>query len=216
MYQKYAVELQFREKVYGGLPKHPDLLDEHGRRLAGADDEFLAKLKEEVAADEELTEVQLKELAEKSWTGFKSDAKGLYMSDYQIKAMLKMANDTLKLKGYTASKKQTMQHGLFVKPAKLHFIPSDTAVGRVTKPDGFDERAGTVRDVRTGQSRSIIRRADYVERATLLFEVWVVDNKAWPEAELRSAFELGQEIGLGSMRSYETGKFDLLKFEKIK
>lgn len=210
MYEKYEVEIQFRGKVYGGLPKHPDLLDDHGRRIAGEDDAFLNKLKEEVSDGEELTGEQLKELAEKSWTGFKSDADGLYMSDYQIKAMLKMANDTLKLKGYTASKKQTIQHGLFVRPPQIHFVP------KVVGPDGFDEVAGTVRDVRTGQSRSILRRADYVERANLYFHIWVVDNKAWTEDQLRSCFELGQEIGLGSMRSYEHGKFDLLKFEKMK
>lgn len=224
MYVKYAVELQFREKVYGGLPKHPDLLEEHIERIAGKDDEFLAKVKEEVQSGDDPTDEQLKELAQKSWTGFKSNEDGLYLSDYQIKAMLKMANDTLKLKGYTASKKQTIQHGLFIKPVRIHFIAVVPPDGvhpsipdrRLMEPDGFDEKAGTVRDVRTGQSRSILRRADYVSEARLKFEVWVVDNRAWPEEELRSCFELGQEIGLGSMRSYENGKFDLLKFEKIK
>ena len=120
-YVKYGIVIKFREKVFGGLPKHPDLLAEHIERIAGQDDAFVERVKAEVSNGEELSPEQLDQLKEKSWTTFRTDEVGVHMNDYQIKAMLKMANDTLKLKGYTASKKQTIQHGLWIKPPHLHF-----------------------------------------------------------------------------------------------
>lgn len=206
IYHKYRVKIQFREKLLGGIPKSEKLIEGWLQTLRS--DKFNERGEEATLGDEVATtiydEIEV-EKEEKAWTGFKRDDKGLYIEARQIEAMLKECATTLgltvKIKGF----RQHLQHGTFVQPPRLH-------LGK-TEPDGYEELVGHVSGPRG--KRAILKRHDYVERPTLEFEVWSVDNGKMKEEHLRKLFALGQENGLGCSRSQGYGKFDVLELKPI-
>lgn len=214
-YQKYAVKLQFKGRLIGGIPKNPKVID------AWID----AKVKKENKAElkEETREaIDANAEVEKGWVGFKKDKKGHYIETRQVKAMMKETADTLQLfrgKGSIA-KKQTMQHGTFVKSGSDEKIYLLDAKGKPKKkPDGQQERCVHVETFRG--KRTALKREDYVLDATLKFEIWVVipktrDDPTIPQSDFEDMFGLGEESGLGASRSQEFGKFELKSLKPIK
>lgn len=192
MYKKFEVTITFRDKVYGGLPRNKEILQN-----------FIEAKKPELNVEEEAKTLDIVEETEKVWCGFRTDEKGVYLCDYQVKALLRESAKTLK---YTKTKKgflQTLQHGVFIKPRNLHLKK---------EPDGYEDFCGHVMTMQG--KRSILKRCDYVSQATVTFEVWIVDNGDISDDAFTSMLELAQEIGLGSTRSFQNGKFDAY-FKKI-
>lgn len=154
---------------------------------------------------------------ESNWTTFKRDDDGVYVEARQIEALLKETMDTLDInkgKGSVA-RKQTMQHGLFVKPKKIHLMRDGESI---EEPDGYEERPIHVMGFRG--PRTALTREDYVENAEIEFEVWVVipNNRENPhirKGHLEDMLELGQENGLGASRTQGYGKYDLDLFEEL-
>lgn len=225
IYTKFRVKLQFRDKVYGGLPKADELLDPYIKAKFGDDPEAALIVKEDVNPP---SEDDLVEAKEKSMTGFKCDDVGCYIGDYAIKAGLKQWASLCGLTVKKRGTKQTVKETLFVKgllpgengnyqntDRKVYLQPIST------EPDGVDDHAGHV-DTAQGK-KSIIRASEYREKATLEYEVWVLSvrfaeregTKNLTEGDLAMMLELGQEAGIGANRSLESGKFDVLEFERI-
>lgn len=86
MYTEINVTLQFRDKMYAGLPKAKDLLDKYIQAVYGAEEG--TETNEHVSRDVQVAEE--KQAAEEKLKiascGFRSDEIGLYVGDYQIKA----------------------------------------------------------------------------------------------------------------------------------
>lgn len=199
MFQKIAVTLYFRDRLYGGLPRSTKVLNSYLEAKFGVlPDDFADRLASEVASQD------FAEKEELATTGFKRDEHGLYLSDYQIKAMLKQCATLLKITTAVRGSRQVFHEGLVIRPVKLY-------LGR-QEPDGVEEFCGHVMTMQG--KRSVLRQGEYVERVSMEMEVWVLDTKVVSIDHLRQCFELGQEVGLGSYRSFEKGKFDVVTFEE--
>lgn len=210
MYEKFRIELQFRSKILGGIPKNLELIEPwlRGRGVP-------APVAKDMAPDI-AEEVDVTGEAEKAWTGFKRDDDGLYIEDRQVKASLKETANILKITSKVRGSRNYIQHGVFVKPQRIHFTRDDKLV---KEPDGFVEKAI---HVMTAQGpRDALKRSDYVLKATVVFEIWMVkpyheDGRTMlAKSHLEAMFKLGEENGLGASRTQGYGKYNLVKLEAI-
>jgi len=205
VFRKFIIEIRFREKLLGGIPKAKELIVAW-LRSRGVPAAAVEELAEEVGA--EVGAVSREELELSTWTTFKRDNDGVYIEERQVKALLKEAAFVL---GLTRKPRfrDSVAHGLFVKPERIHLTREGVSV---KEPDGYIESPIHVM-TRRGP-RSALKRCDYVEQADASFEVWVA-APAITKKDLKQLFTLGQEIGLGASRSQGYGKFTLRRFEPI-
>jgi len=197
LYNFVNIKIKFRDRVYGGIPRTKELIDNYVSSKFGV-----------VAGDlaEQLKkEVDLLEETEKITTGFKQENGKPYLCDYQIKAMLKQAANRLKITVKKRGSKQDITDGLFMAP-KIFLTSKD-----MTTPLPVEDFCG---HVMTPQGkRSILKASEYVEQGEAEFTVKLIKTSVMAKKDLLDCFLLGQEIGLGSNRSFEKGKFDLIEFE---
>lgn len=216
-FEKYDVELQFVGKLYGGCPKAPAVIQAW----------LATRFKESKKDLEDVVEKTKSEIAEeteeKAWVGFKSDKKnGIFVEPRQLKAMFKETANTLgitKGKGSYA-RKQVLQHGFFVTgydedPQKIYVKKNGQCL---KEADGVDEKAIQVMTMR-GQ-RSCLKKSDYIEGGTIKFGIKSIiprelKGSQFKESDIRDCLELGQESGIGANRTQESGKFKVVKFEKV-
>lgn len=202
LYDKFNVRCKFRERIYGGIPKSKELIDNYVSSKFGVENSDLAKqLKKEVDLDEEL---------EKISCGFKQDQGQPYISDYQVKAMLKQAASRLKITTKKRGSKQDITDGLWVS-RRIFFHNGE---GTIKGPLRTEEFCGHVTGPRG--KRSILKASEFIEGAEISITIRLLKVAILSGKNLKDCFLLGQEIGLGSNRSFEAGKYDLLEFEKEK
>lgn len=148
--------------------------------------------------------------------GFKRNDIGLHISDYQIKAMLKVSASMLKITTSVRGSKQIFQHGLWIKPAKMNLVTVDSDWNDIpiTEPHGYETFAGHI-TAQDGSKRSILKTCEYVENAEWECDIWVLNTHVLKQNHLEDCLLLGQENGLISCRSFEKGKFEIVGFEKI-
>jgi len=199
------VRIRFRGKILGGIPKSKELI-EPWLRGRGVPSSAAKELAEEIAS--EVESETLEEQVEAAWTGFKKDEAGPYIEERQIKALLKEAAFVLGLTK-KARFKDSIAHGVFVKPEKIHFMKGKKPV---KKADGHVESAIHVM-TRRGP-RSALKRCDYIEKGECTFHIWVA-APAVTEKDLEKMLKLGEEIGLGASRSQGYGKYDMTTFKPI-
>ena len=208
LYDIYTLEIAMRDKLCGGVPKNPDVLDDWVKTKTGHDDEQTAQLTEEARA------ALLDTVTEKSWNGFLADPdNGLFIEARQLKAMFKECASLLRITVQKSGSKQILQHGFEVKAldggARIY-------LGR-QKADGYVE--GPIH-VSTAQGpRTALKRVDYVEGVTLTFAVWVLrtapgEKRHLGARDIETMLALAQENGFGADRSQGRGKFDVVRFEK--
>lgn len=208
LYDIYRVKLAIRDRLCGGVPKNKDLIKNWVAATTGFND-----AQTEVQTQEHL-DAMTADVAEKSWNGFPSDERGLYLYARQVKALFKECATMLRLTTDRRGSKQILQHGFEVKSLdgrdRVH-------LGR-EKPDGDTEQPI---HVQTPQGpRTALKRVDYVEGASVEFEVWVLatehgETRHVGEDEIRAMLTFGQENGLGADRSQGSGKFDVVDFEVV-
>ena len=220
LYDRYQIVLHIRERLCGGIPKNPDLLESFVKAKTGYDDaktkEQVGELKDAIAPTD--PDAAVNEVVDASWNGFASDEKGLYIHARNVKAMFKECASLLRITVDKRGSKQILQHGFEVKGADH---PARVYLGR-TNPDGQEE--GPIH-VQTAQGpRTAIKRVDYVEDVMLSFEVWTLKKQNNSDAEkkrhigeddLKKMLALGQENGLGADRSQGSGKFDVIEFSAV-
>jgi len=168
IYDRYTVEIGFREKIYGGIPK------------------------------------------ENGVTTFKSDAKGFYIEERLIRAMLREAAQTTGLLSKYGMR-DLLAHGMFTGPDKIHLLRGND---NIIEEDGTTVACGAGTEI---TEEDALKRHMYVERPRISFTMFVtkVSPQAIDEEVLHTLFQVAQEIGLGADRSQGEGKFDLTKFERL-
>lgn len=181
----YNVELRFRDKLAGGVPKNPDVI----KSWIEARAKELDRAAKDAAIQDTIENIELSE--EKAWCGFKTTAENVpYIEEMHIKAMLKEAASDLGLRI-----KATIAKGVFVKPEKL-LLPQEIfnmeRVIHVGSPQG---------------KRSALKKSDYVVKPKIKFDLWVSAVMIKPK-ELKQLLEAGTEIGVGDSRTLGYGKFD--------
>jgi hypothetical protein len=232
LWQRYAGTLQCRERVYGGIPKNPHIFDawqkaklakvpvleptaEERERLGLVSGAAMAAR----MAEEDREDVgELDETVEAGETVFRRDAEGhLVLREFMLKSAIKEATQRL---GYYVKLKRNadqmglrshLQTGFYIEPRNLYLRRDGQPL---TEPDGCDEAQGRVPTPKG--PKSILRKSEYVERPTLEFTIKMLPFKGFGYQELLRVLTLVCEIGVGSWRSREEGKPDLLSFEEIK
>lgn len=226
LYDIYRITIKVRDKICGGVPRNPDVLESAIKARTGHDDAITAKQIEEAeAALPKLTEFEniVEQQVQKSWNGFLSDPeRGLFIWARQAKALFKECATMLRVTVEKMGSKQILQHGFEIKaptaPEDRLFLAADEGGTPILNPHGFDE--GPIH-VQTPQGpRTAIKRVDFVEGCYLTFEVWVLSTHATEkrhvgEGEVREMLKFGQENGLGADRSQGRGKFDVVGFEVV-
>ena len=221
MYQVFNVELQFRYRIYGGLPKDKNVYENYAKS------KFKSEDIEKHATDldlEHATDLDLEEEMKKSTVVFRRDEIGLYIGSYQIKAMIGQSASLLEITVKKRGSKQTLREGMVLKGRdqdgkytedKVYFLPLRK------EADGLETHAG---NVSTAQgNRSILKRMEYVENANISFSMMFLANRVGDDnrskkmlvEDIKNCLQHGQEIGLGSHRKFEVGKFDVIIFEEI-
>lgn len=226
LFIRYHARLRFRDRIAGGTPSSPKLIEGWLRSKMGLTQE---------AEIRELTRQTLRELgledavfdaddpesvnfetisqaaeaiAKKSnTTMFKRDADGLYIENRGVKAMLKETVNVL----YAGGKWGPTKKGPRNATAEWCFIAPDHISLGVRQPSGIDLAIGHVNGPQG--PRSTLEYYEYVERATIEMDVMVlqdrVDEKHWPQI-----WRYSQESGLGAKRSQGMGTFDILAWDR--
>ena len=220
LFTTYRARLVFRDKLVGGIPKDPKLIEGWLRTKAGIDRaqelreamlRTLAELGANVDADrpfDELVRASSALAATRQTTGFKVGSQGLYIESRQVKAMLKeSANVVFAGERWGATRKSAkafVAERVFVQPDKLWL--------GVQEPSGVEPMVAHL----TGPKgpHSAIGYHEYVERAVLYCEILTLRDCLTRE-QWRDIWLHAQESGLGAKRSQGFGRFDLEQWERV-
>ncbi len=228
VFTTYHARLELRDKLMGGVPTNPKIIEGWLRAKAGIEDELevrqamlrtLRELDPDTTFDpnasfEELVQASERLAASTQTNGFKQDDRGLYIEARQVKAALKESTNILfpYIKGnakhmWGATKKTPksfVAERVFVNPDHLH-------VGAM-EPTGIDLMIGRVPG-KDGK-RSTITYYEYVERPTIEFDVMVAEN-AITAGQWAQLWVHCQENGIGALRSQGHGRFDITEWKQV-
>jgi hypothetical protein len=236
-YAVYRTTLAFRDKLLGGRPKDPAIIQKWLARTTGVTErQELARFAARVAAEngldlgyteEELALMEPEELEallkeqsallkqagesylEQSGSGFARDENGLYISDYQVKAALKEVTNIL-FAGERWGKTKKGPKSFVAE--RVHIRPQRIHLGR-SEPHGVLQITGTPSGP-TGK-RNVVSHYEYVERPTVEFEVLVAQD-AISQGRWALIWTLAGDNGIGAARNYGHGTFDVVGWERVK
>ena len=79
LYDIYKVDIQFRGRLYGGVPKNKELIRDWLVAKTGHDDEITSELAEDAK------EKMIDEVTEKSWNGFyRDEERGIFIAGLEL------------------------------------------------------------------------------------------------------------------------------------
>ncbi len=229
VFTRYAATLVMRDRLMGGIPQDPKLIQAWLRSKAGIKDEqevlaaTVRTLRElgadvpESASYEQIVAASESLASELHTNGFKRNQDGLYLEGRQIKAMLKentnilLSGKRLKTGGSTAKGIELEKSARSVVAERVHVAESVISLGR-EEPDGTHLFVGHTED-RTGP-HSNLTMYQYVEKATVQFTVKVLEP-CLSEDQWAQIWVLAQESGLGALRSQGHGRFDIVSWDKL-
>lgn len=216
----YEADLAFEDKIMGGIPANPKVMEGWIRSSTGIDQQeeirqMMMRSLLEIGADvnpsmsfEELEKASEEVAANKQTNVFKRDENGLYIEDRQVKAMLKESTNIL----YAGDRWGKTRKGprsfvaerVFVKPARI-YLGRDAA-------DGVELVVGHVSDA--AGKRSTLAYHEYVEQPTITLQVKCVRDELSAE-QWASIWEHAQDNGLGALRSQSHGRFLATRWERV-
>jgi len=220
LWTTYHATLVFRDKLMGGIPKDPKIIEGWlGKKVGISDQEemrmmalrTLVELGYEVPAD--ATYAQMREAVEslagvKQTEGFKQCEGGLYQESRTVKAMLKEVTNILFAGDRWGVTKKGPQKFL----AERVFVNPDKILLQRSEPDGIYTFIGHVED-KNGR-RATLAYIEYAETPTLEFDVQVARDAVKPE-DWALIWAHAQDNGLGSKRSQGFGRFDIEGWEEV-
>jgi hypothetical protein len=215
----YLARLAFRDKLIGGIPKDPKLIEGWLRNKAGIEDpqelrvallrtlsEVGAETREKAIDEDELAQAAAALVSQKRTTGFKSSLDGLYVEGRQVKAMLKESTNVV-FAGERWGPTRKAAKAFF---AERVFIEPDKLTLGVHEPTGVEMVVGHLGGP-TGP-RSTLGNYEYVEQPTLEFRVLVLRDCITAE-HWRDIWCHAQENGFGTLRSQGHGRFDVVQWD---
>lgn len=220
IYATYLVAIKFNEYCMGGYPVRADLVRAWIKAKTGFDDSITDQQVAE--ATSVLPEAEAKEKLDGCWTTFPKDEVGIFLEDRQLKAGYRTAMSLLGYNVKHMGAKQITQHGTIfrglhhpTKRSRIHFERDGVVL---TKPDETIERPIHVQTAMG--SRDALKRVDCVYQAELQFELQIFrtgakEKRHVPLEEVKRAFAVMQNDGLGADRSQEFGKFTVTMFEEV-
>lgn len=236
MFTTYAATIRFRDRLMGGTPKNPKIIEGWLRSKAGIEQEeeirratlrTLLELGADVTPDmsfEELEKASEALAASRQTNGFKIGEQGLYLESRTVKAMLKESVNILyphgsgkwgsrRTTGRDGAEKEVGGKGAKSFIAERVFVSPDKLwLGR-TDPDGVEMFIGHVMGPKGPQST--LTYHEYVGGAVVDLSIMVLRDEVraeyWPEIWVHA-----QENGLGALRSQGFGRFDIERWEPVK
>lgn len=225
LWTRYRAQLQFRDKLMGGVPHDPKLIEGWLRSKAGMNDgelhavllRTLSEMGTEVQEDmtlEDMEKASSKVAGTKETTGFKRDDHGLYIESRQIKAGLKETTNILYAgdKDWLKNEKNPTRKGAKPFVAERVFVSPDRIYLDRMEPDGVEMIVGHV----TGPQgpRSTLGYHEYVTQPLITFDVLVakdcIPDNWWPDMWTHQ-----EENGIGALRSQGHGRFDIVAWDKV-
>lgn len=218
VFTRYRVAATFTHWVMGGIPQKPEIIESWLRqRVLGGDDELrtmllktLDDLDYEIPAEathEEILEAVKQVAQQRNGNTFRRNDQGLFLNDYQVKAMLKEATNIL----YAGERWGTTKKGPKSYLSERVFVDElQIPLGR-KEPDGTHLQIGQVSGPKG--PRSTLTYVDYCEQPSITFTVSslhdCIDREKWIELLV-----LSQRLGLGALRSLGYGTFKVTGFDK--
>lgn len=219
VFTAYRVELTFTDRVMGGTPQKPEIIESWLRtRILGGDEELRIQLIKtlddigiEVPADatrEEVITAANQMAASRQGNTFQRDERGLCLGDYQFKAMVKEATNIL----FAGSRWGVTKKGPKNAVAEWLFVDEKRIpLGRM-EPDGTHTQVGHV----TGPKgpRSTLTYYDYCQQPNCVLTVSSLEDRITRE-QWERILVLGEKLGLGALRSLSHGQFAVTAFDRL-
>jgi hypothetical protein len=223
LFPRYRVELSFVGNVCGGVPQKPELIEAWlTKRILGGDEELLIALRKtlvdlevEVAQDatrEEMIAAAKQIAATRNGNTFRRDGNGLFLSAYQVKAMLKEGTNIAfpYERGRTEWGKTKKTPRGFL--AEHVFVDDDRVHLERATPDGTLMQVGKVNGPRG--PRSTLTYYDYATQPVISFTCASLNDEITPD-QWQTVLLVGQRQGLGAMRSLGYGQFRVTGFDRL-
>lgn len=223
-FTRYRVDITFHEKVLGGTPSNPKILEGHISAKAGLSDEVVKQrllatsLAERLGIDaaqatvEDIMAAAGDVAAKNNTNGFRRDpVKGLFLPGRYVKAMIReCVNIAFAGERWGATKKgpkNFVAERVFVEESHDRLY-----LGR-TEPDSIELIIGHVSGPQGPQSTLAHHEACYQPSTSFIVKSFKdsVSLDQW-----MTILELAENIGLGACRSQGYGRFAVTNFEKIK
>jgi hypothetical protein len=220
VFDRWHARLVFRERLIGGVPKDPRLIEGWLRAKAGLEDSqeirqamlrTLSEVGVEVSADmtfEQLERASAVLAGRKQTTGFKVGECGLYVESRQIKAMLKESTNVL----FGGERWGPTRKGPRSYVAERVFVDPGRIWLGVDEPAGVELMIGHLMGP-TGP-RSTLGYHEYVDKPVLEFCVLAVRGSVAAE-QWADIWVHAQENGFGALRSQGFGRFYVDRWEPV-
>lgn len=226
IFTKYRVELTFIDRVMGGVPQKPEIIEAWLRqRITGGDEEvysMFVKTLDELGVDvkegmtpDELHEAARKVAREQHGNTFYRDSKGLFLGDYQLKASAK--ESTAIQFPYPKTKMGDTRKAARSYLAERVFVDSTRVHLNRMEPDGTHLHIGHPNTPRG--KISTLTYYDYCEsssgnlvtaEAVLCSLEDCIDQQMWGKILTHM-----QRNGLGALRSLGYGTYKVTAFDKL-
>jgi len=218
-----TAQCELVRELVGGLPagrEGVELFVKHHLHLEGkAAEEAVNRILEEEMVEKDVTpeEGEVKEKESYGVSVIRSDEHGPFIGDWMVKANLKVAASRIGLfkekrgtKGDFAefARVQAVGNSLNGKPWAIHLYDKngkpaktkfETLRGRVHTPQG---------------PKSIVHDCQIVEAGAMFsFEFRIPKDSKAKEGDLVKTFAVAQQVGVGSARSLERGKYKILELQ---
>lgn len=226
----YEVTLRFRERLYGGVPKDPKIVEAWLAKNTGFNDgttraQVAQTLRERGVSDvnedmtiEEMNEL-VKDMADKKVNGFKADDVSLYIEGRQIIAAIKESTNILwageKMGPTRKGAKSFVAERVFIPASKVRLMkPESTPKSKVwyKEPDGIE--TNLVHTTGPAGRISAFTRSEYVDGAIVTFCIKALRGQLEVKRFVDLFLHIG-ENGIGAARSQGKGKCDVIGWEEI-
>jgi hypothetical protein len=228
LFARYRATIQFTGRVMGGVPQKPEIIESWLRqRIIGGDEEIrlqMLRTMDELGYDvsndmshEELLAMSKQFAQERSGNTFRRDETGLFIADYQVKAMLKENvsilypyNEPTYRMGLTKkAAKAFWAERVFVDEYNIHLCRDGVPL---TEPDGKHLQIGHVPSPKG--PKSTLTYYDYCIQPELTFTMSSAEDRIEGEMWQRVLL-LAERNGLGAIRSLSSGQFTVTAFDKL-
>ena len=196
-------------EIYGGVPSDPKVAEHWIRTKVEAADDLIREAVAEtmaarnITADEAAAAVnELRHL-----NGFKTDAQGLYIGGFQLKAALKEAVNVCMNVGALPEKWGKTRKGMTGWFPEHVFVMEDRLYLGVTEPTRVEQRF-----VHTWRGNSI-QYEEVVEDAQIDFTI--ESDYEITETQWATIWTHGEQQGIGAVRSQGHGRYEVTRWEKL-
>lgn len=231
LFTTYRVTLQIEDKLMGGTPGDPKMIEGWIQSKVGVSDAITQQLwvrtlleqganVNETMSLEELRAAAEAMVAETKTNVFKRDAeRGLYIEGRHVKAMLKENTHIMFAGDKWGKRAKGDEAGAYAGKAPKSYVAERVFVVEdriyLGRERADEKPLLKITHTQTAQGpQSSLTYVEYVIRPTITFHVEVL-NDCLTRRQWATIFECARRNGLGANRSQGYGRFDVTEFEQV-